>query len=49
MYRWRGQVKPRDEADYANEDMIFLRFDPFGDSRVKLYFRIKCIWKSSRP
>ena len=29
----RGQIKPRDEADYANEDMIFLRLDPFGDSR----------------
>lgn len=30
----RGQVKPRDQAEYENEDMIFLRFDPFGDSRV---------------
>ena len=29
----RGQVKPRDQAEYENEDMIFLRFDPFGDSR----------------
>ena len=29
----RGQVKPRDQAEYENEDMIFIRFDPFGDSR----------------
>ena len=29
----RGQVKPRDQAEYENEDMIFLRIDPFGDSR----------------
>ena len=29
----RGQIKPRDQADYENEDMIFLRIDPFGDSR----------------
>ena len=29
----RGQIKPRDQADYANEDMIFIRIDPFGDSR----------------
>ena len=42
----RGQVKTRDQAEYENEDMIFLRIDPFGD-KVKLYFRIKCIWKSS--
>ena len=30
----RGQVKPRDQVDYQNEDIIFLRFDPFGDSRL---------------
>jgi len=30
----RGQVKPRDQVEYRNEDIIFLRFDPFGDSRV---------------
>jgi hypothetical protein len=30
----RGQVKPRDQVEYQNEDIIFLRFDPFGDSRV---------------
>ena len=30
----RGQVKPRDQVDYENEDIIFLRFDPFGDSRI---------------
>ena len=29
----RGQVKPRDQSEYENEDMIFLRIDPFGDSR----------------
>lgn len=30
----RGQVKPRDQVDYQNEDIIFLRFDPFRDSRL---------------
>lgn len=30
----RGQVKPRDQVDYQNEDIIFLRFDPFRDSRA---------------
>ena len=30
----RGQVKPRDQVDYQNEDIVFLRFDPFGDSRL---------------
>ncbi|MBJ34742.1 MAG: hypothetical protein CMC90_02425 [Flavobacteriaceae bacterium] len=29
----RGQVKPRDQSEYENEDMIFIRIDPFGDSR----------------
>ena len=28
------EVKPRDQVDYQNEDIIFLRFDPFGDSRL---------------
>ena len=27
-------IKPRDQVDYQNEDIIFLRFDPFGDSRA---------------
>ena len=28
----RGQVKPRDQVDYQNEDIIFLRFDPFRET-----------------
>ena len=29
----RGQVRPRDQMESLNEDIVFLRFDPYLDSR----------------
>ena len=30
----RGQIRPRDNFEYQNEDIVFIRFDPFGDARA---------------
>ena len=30
----RGQIRPRDKVEYQNEDIVFIRFDPFKDARA---------------